>query len=172
MGVDRSRRGQSQKGLGLTAFSAPQELHDLAFRYALAVDTRDSAMLASIFTREGVVRGYGENPIEFCGAEGLSRMVAQVDASFDQTMHNVFNQTFERADDGSVSGLTTCIASHILKDEDCTLLDFAMRYHNRYAQEAGCWKFAERRLEVVWVETRPVQRFTAAMMASDLKEFR
>lgn len=156
----------------MTAFSAPQELHDLAFRYALAVDTRDAAMLASIFTREGVVRGFGENPIEFCGDEGLSRMVEQVDATFDQTMHNVFNQTFERADDGVVTGLTTCIASHILKGDDCKLLDFAMRYHNRYAQEDGCWKFAERRLEVVWVETRPVQKFTAAMMASDLREFR
>lgn len=156
----------------MTAFSAPQELHDLAFRYALAVDTRDAAMLASIFTRDGVIRGHGENPIEFCGAEGLARMVAQVDITFDQTMHNVFNQTFEREDDGTVNGLTTCIASHILKNEDCKLLDFAMRYHNRYAQEAGRWKFAERRLEVVWVETRPVQRFTAAMMNSDLKEFR
>lgn len=156
----------------MTAYAAPQELDDLAFRYALAVDTRDSAMLVSIFTRDGIIRGHGENPIEFTGAEGLSRMVAQVDASFDQTMHNVFNQTFERATDGTVSGLTTCIASHILKGEGCNLLDFAMRYHNRYAQEAGCWKFAERRLEVVWVETRPVQKFTAAMMESDLREFR
>ncbi|WP_170226926.1 nuclear transport factor 2 family protein [Sphingorhabdus contaminans] len=156
----------------MTAFAAPQELHDLAFRYALAVDTRDPAMLVSIFTHDGVVRGYGENPIEFAGAEGLTRMIAQVDASFDQTMHNVFNQTFERADDGTVSGLTTCIASHMLKGEGCNLLDFAMRYHNRYAQEEGRWKFAERRLEVVWVETRPVQKFTAAMMASDLREFR
>lgn len=156
----------------MTAFTAPQELHDLALRYALAVDSRDPAMLASIFTDNGVVRGYGANPIEFCGAEGLTRMVAQVDASFEQTMHNVFNQTFERADDGTVSGLTTSIASHILKGKDCTLLDFAMRYHNRYAQEGGVWKFAERRLEVVWVETRPVQKFTASMMESDLKEFR
>ena len=34
------------------------------------------------------------------------------------------------------------------------------------------WKFAERRLEVVWVETRAVQKFNAEMMNADLKEFR
>lgn len=156
----------------MTAFCASQELHDLAFRYALAVDTLDPAMLASVFTHDGAVRGFGNNPIEFAGSEGLARMIGQVEAAFQKTMHNVFNQTFERADDGQLSGHTTCIASHILRGEDWTLLDMAIRYHNRYAQEAGVWKFTERRLEVVWVETRAVQRFSAAMMDSDLKEFR
>jgi hypothetical protein len=156
----------------MSAFTAPQELHDLAFRYALAVDTRDPIMLAAAFTRDGVVRGYGENPIEFVGAEGLRRMVGQVDSAFHKTMHNVFNQSFERDEAGQVTGHTTSIASHILRGEDWTLLDMAMRYHNRYAQEGGMWKFSERQLEVVWVETRPVQKFTASMMDSDLKEFK
>jgi hypothetical protein len=155
----------------MSAFCAPQEMHDLAFRYALAVDTRDAEMLASAFTRDGAVRGFGENPIEFVGADGLARMIAQVDAAFQKTMHNVFNQTFERDFDGTITGHTTCIASHILPGDDWKLLDMAIRYHNRYADEDGAWKFAERRLEVVWVETRPVQKFTAAMMDADLKEF-
>lgn len=156
----------------MTAFTASQDLHDLAFRYALAVDTLDAAMMATAFTRDGAVRGFGENPIEFVGADGLARMVDQVDAAFQKTMHNVFNQTFERGADGTVTGQTTCIASHILPGDEWTLLDMAIRYHNRYAQEDGAWKFAERRLEVIWVETRPVQKFTAAMMDSDLKEFK
>lgn len=156
----------------MTRYTAPQELHDLAVRYALAVDTRDASMLTSIFTHDGVIRGFGENPIEFRGAEGFARMIDQVDAAFDQTMHNVFNQTFECDDEGKVTGLTTSIASHILKGDQTSLLDFAMRYHNTYAQEEGVWKFADRRLEVVWVETRQIQKFSAAMMDSDLKEFR
>jgi len=41
-------------------YAAPQELHDLAFRYGLAVDSRDPAMLAAIFTRDGTLRGLGE----------------------------------------------------------------------------------------------------------------
>jgi SnoaL-like domain len=156
----------------MSFFVAPQELHDLAFRYALAVDTLDAALLSTVFTRDGAVKGFGENPIEFVGPDGLARMIAQVDASFQKTMHNVFNQTFDRGDEGSVTGHTTCIASHVLPGDDWMLLDMAIRYHNRYAQEDGDWKFAERRLEVVWVETRPVQKFNPAMMTSDLKEFR
>jgi SnoaL-like domain len=155
----------------MSAFTASQELHDLAFRYALGVDTLDAAILASVFTRDGAVRGFGENPIEFVGADGLSRMIGQVDAAFQKTMHNVFNQTFERAADGTVTGQTTCIASHVLPGDDWVLMDMAIRYHNRYAQEESAWKFAERRLEVLWVETRPVQKFNTAMMDSDLKEF-
>jgi hypothetical protein len=155
----------------MSAFTAPQQLHDLAFRYALAVDTLDAAMLATVFTGDGAVRGYGENPIEFVGAEGLAKMIAQVDAAFQKTMHNVFNQTFEQASDGTITGHTTCIASHILPGDEWSLLDMAIRYHNRYTEDGGAWKFAERRLEVLWVETRPVQKFTAAMMDADLKEF-
>ncbi|MFM2410980.1 MAG: hypothetical protein RL481_1808 [Pseudomonadota bacterium] len=169
--MDRTRFREYQKGNGVTAFCAPQELHDLAFRYALAVDTLDADMLASVFVDEGAVRGFGENPIEFVGVKGLARMVAQVDAAFQKTMHNVFNQTFERASDGMITGQTTCIASHITRGDGWNLLDMAIRYHNRYADEDGAWKFAERRLEVLWVETRPVQKFTAAMMDADLKEF-
>lgn len=155
----------------MSSFTAPQELHDLAFRYALAVDMLDPTMLASVFTDDGVVRGYGENPIEFVGAQGLARMIAQVDAAFQKTMHNVFNQTFQYSQDGSVVGQTNCVASHILRGEEWSLLDMAIRYHNLYFQDGGKWKFAERRLEVLWVETRPVKKFSAAMMDADLKEF-
>jgi hypothetical protein len=155
----------------MSAFTAPQKMHDLAFRYALAVDTLNAEMLASVFTCEGAVHGFGDNPIEFVGADGLARMIAQVDAAFQKTMHNVFNQTFERTAEGAVTGHTTCIASHILPGDDWSLLDMAIRYHNRYGEEGDTWKFAERRLEVLWVETRPVQKFTAAMMDADLKEF-
>ncbi len=156
----------------MSAFTAPQELHDLAFRYALAVDTCDAEMLLSTFTGDGAVLGYGENPIEFRAEAGLRQMISLVDSGFQRTMHKVFNQTFERGEAGSVTGITYCMASHILPGADWSLLDMALRYHNIYAQMGGAWKFAERRLEVVWVETRPVQKFTAAMMDADLKEFK
>jgi hypothetical protein len=156
----------------VTAYLAPQDLHDLAFRYALAVDMLNIDLLASLFVDGGAVRGFGENPIVFEGRDGLARMISQVDAAFQKTMHNVFNQTFDVNENGEIAGQTTCVASHILRGEGWTLLDMAMRYHNRYTQVDGIWKFSERRLEVVWVETRPVQKFTAAMMDSDLKEFR
>ena len=90
-------------------------------------------------------------------------------------MHNVYNQTFDIAEDGTVTGLTTGVASHLVtsssEGEDLRLLDFAMRYYNRYAIEDGVWKFAERALEVLWIETRQVQRFSAAMLGRELQGF-
>ena len=156
-------------------FTARQELHDLAFRYGLAVDSRDPAMLGGVFTRDGAIRGHGESRARYRGEAGWQAMIAEVSASFDQTMHNVFNQTFEIDAQGIVTGLTTGIASHLLpappEAAERTLLDFAMRYHTRYAQEDGAWKFAERALEVVWVETRPVRRFSPAMLGRELRGF-
>ena len=156
-------------------FAAPQQLHDLAFRYGLAVDSRDAAMLAAVFTRDGTLRGLGEGQARYSGMAGWERMIAEVSASFGQTMHNVFNQTFDRAEDGTVTGLTTGIASHLLPVAEGSaaagLLDFAMRYHNRYALEDGRWKFADRQLEVVWVERRQVARFDPAMLGRELKGF-
>ena len=154
----------------MAAFTAPQELHDLAVRYALAVDRRDADMLVSLFTTDGAVTGFGENPIDFRGEAGLRTMIAQL-AIFQLTMHNVHNQTFEIDDAGHVSGETTCVASHILPGDGWQVMDMAIRYHNAYRQDGVAWRFAERALEILWVETRPVRKFSAAMMNSNLGEF-
>jgi SnoaL-like domain len=156
----------------VSAFTAPQELHDLAFRYALSVDNHDAEMIKSVFTRGGAVRGFGENPIHFAGSAGLDDMIARVKSSFRRTMHNVHNQTFERDETGNVTGITYCIASHILPGEAWQVLDMALRYHNIYAQEDGMWRYADRALEVLWVETRDVQPFSPDMMSSEFEEFK
>ena len=156
-------------------YTAPQELHDLAFRYGLAVDNRDAALLGSVFTRDGVIRGYGEVAARYTGAAGWHRMITEVSNSFGRTMHNVYNQTFEISSDGAISGLTTGVASHLLPAEagasTWRRLDFAMRYHNRYALEDGAWKFSERALEVLWVETGQVAPFSTDMLGRELRGF-
>ena len=157
------------------SFAAPQQLRDLAADYALAVDTRDAGMLAGLFTADGVLRGFGQKGVRYRGTEGFAQMIEEVRASFMKTMHNVFNQSYWRSADGTVTGHVTGIASHILPAPDgadeWTLLDFAMRYHDRYANQDGRWKFAERQLEVVWVETRKVMPFSPAMMGRELRGF-
>lgn len=157
----------------MASFCAPQQLHDLAFRYGEAVDSRNPDRLGAIFTQDGVIASFPENTVRYRGAQGWARMIEEVSASFQETMHNVFNQTFELDDNGTVTGLTTGIASHLVESGDALrVLDFAMRYHNTYAVEAGDWKFAERLLEVVWVEERPVRRFSPAMLGRELAGFR
>jgi hypothetical protein len=102
-------------------------------------------------------------------------MIAEVSNSFGRTMHNVYNQTFEISSDGAISGLTTGVASHLLPAETGAStwrrLDFAMRYHNRYALEDGAWKFSERALEVLWVETGQVAPFSTDMLGRELRGF-
>jgi ketosteroid isomerase-like protein len=154
----------------MAIFTAPLDLRDLADRYALAVDRRDADILVTLFTSDGAVTGFGDNPIDFRGHSGLRTMIEQL-AIFQLTMHNVHNQTFTIDDAGQVSGETTCIASHILPGADWQVMDMAIRYHNRYRHEGDAWRFAERALEILWVETRPVRRFSAAMMDSNLGEF-
>ena len=156
---------------GGAPWTAPQELRDLAARYARAVDSRDADGLAEIFTTDGVMGGWRSDEVRYAGAEGCRQMIDQVEASFARTMHNVFNQTFEQAEDGAVSGLTHGVASHILPGDGSDLVDFAMRYHDLYAQESGRWKFRERRMEVVWIEQRKVTRPTAEAMSRVLKGF-
>ena len=62
----------------MSAYCAPQELHDLAFRYAQAVDRRDADKLLSVFTDDGAVMGFGENPISFRGEAGLRDMTEKL----------------------------------------------------------------------------------------------
>lgn len=156
---------------GVSVWTAPPALRDLAMRYALAVDTRNPEMLAAIFTTDGVMSAQGSAEVLYAAPDGWGRMIAAMDASFGQTLHNVFNQTFERDGEGAVTGLTTGIASHILPGDGGDLVDFAMRYHDRYAEEGGVWKFRERRLEVVWIEERKVRPFSAEIMSRVLKGF-
>lgn len=148
------------------SFDAPQVVRDLAHRYGWAVDRRDTAALVPLFTAGGAVRGYGENPIDYTGPERLGAMMADL-GMFEKTMHNVFNQLFNRSASGEVTGLTYCIASHMLPGDAPALVDMAIWYHDRYAEQDGAWKFAERRLEVLWVENRPVRRFSPTMMSGD-----
>jgi hypothetical protein len=154
----------------VTAWCAPLELRDLASRYAYAVDRRDPDLLLPLFTADGGVMGHGPNPIAYRGDARLRQMLIDV-GTFQLTMHKVFNQVFDRGDDGTVTGVTYCVASHILPGEDWATMDMAILYHDRYAADAGCWRFAERRLEVLWVETRPVSQFTAEMMNQNLSAF-
>lgn len=148
----------------MAQFDAPAQLRDLAHRYAWAVDRRQGAELAALFTADGAIRGHGENPIDYTGPARLVEMMGDL-GMFERTMHNVFNQLFEQDAQGAVTGLTYCIASHILPGDEPVCVDMAIWYHDRYALQGEQWKFAERRLEMLWIENRPVRRFDPTMMS-------
>lgn len=147
-----------------------EELRELALRYALAVDGCDADGLLRLFTADGSVGGMDQSMPSFKGEADLRAMIRQVEASFERTMHNVYNQTFE-IEPGAIiaSGETYCLASHIIEAADGSwqVLEMAIRYKNDYAREDGRWKFKQRRLDVQWIETRAVQKFTPDMLSKD-----
>ena len=138
-----------------------EALRQLAYDYAACVDRCDADGLVALFTFDGLVGASDTAVPAFSGEAGLRRMVAQVDEMFVKTMHNVFNHTFAEIGAEQARGETTCIAGHVIAGEDGSwqVLDMALRYANRYRRTDDGWRFAERRLTVEWVETRPAQRF-------------
>jgi steroid Delta-isomerase len=138
---------------------------DLAERYARAMDRRDLALLLACFTPDGVIDS-GEAG-RFQGQEGLGAIVAMLGQMFVKTMHFVHNQTVERTP-GGAEGETYCIASHIIPGEaGWTKLDWAIRYQDRYVQDADGWRFAQRRLIVEWAHTVPVDAFALPNATSE-----
>lgn len=142
-------------------------LRQLAYDYASCIDRCDAEILLRLFTPDGLVGASAPEVPAFTGPAGLRTMIAQVDRAFVKTMHNVFNHTFGPVEGDTATGETTCIASHVLDDENggWKVLDMALRYANRYARFDGGWRFAERRLTCEWIETRPVERFDPRSLA-------
>lgn len=150
-----------------TGLADREALRQLAWDYAACVDRCDADGLIALFIPDGLVGASDPAVPAFAGAGGLRRMVAQVDAMFLKTMHNVFNHTFAAIGPDTAHGETTCIASHVIDhgEQGWQVLDMAIRYANRYARAHDGWRFAERRLTVEWVETRTVEPFDPAGLA-------
>jgi hypothetical protein len=72
------------------------------------------------------------------------------------TMH--FNgQSMVQLDGSRASGESYCLAHHLSVAEDGqrTLMVASIRYLDELVKQDGQWYFAERRLMVNWIDTRP-----------------
>lgn len=141
-------------------------LRDLGLIYAQAVDRCDADLICTVFTTDGSVGNTDSSDPDFVGHEALRLMIGQVDAMFIKTLHKVHNQRIEVTGE-TATGETYCTASHVLstKDGGWQVFDMAIRYHDAYRIEGGAWKFSSRKLEVEWVEVRPVQKFDRSVFA-------
>lgn len=147
--------------------SAEAAMTRLALLYARAIDTCNVELLLSIFTADGSVGNTDATDPDFVGHAALRAMVGQVDAMFIKTLHKVHNRLVDHDGGDTATGETYCTASHILpgKDGGWQVFDMAIRYHDAYAIEGGTWKFSSRKLEVEWVEVRPVMKFDRSVFA-------
>ena len=122
-------------------------IREVAYRYARAVDRRDWALAATLFTDDAVL---ASARFRLEGVEQILRGLRTVER-YRATFHAVHNQTLELAGD-KASGETYCVANHLFeRDGRAWKLDWGIRYQDRYRRDAGgAWRIAHRELIVDW----------------------
>ena len=136
-------------------------IRELVDAYAHCADRRDAEGQKSLFTEDThfVVHmdGQGSEPTQVLdGREALTPVFEDLNR-YTATMH--FNGQSTIALDGDrATGESYCMAHHLSADEDGqrTLMIAAIRYDDVFVKQEGRWLFAERRLMVDWIETRPL----------------
>lgn len=134
---------------------------DLAGRYAVAVDDRNRAALASLFTADAefvqppaVTRGT-ENVITV-GAEEIVAVVLGGTAHLHSTHHAVHQQVLD-VDGDNAAGWVYCLAHHLYRGRDGMRDNaIAIRYRDDYRRVDGVWKISRRELVVEYIEDHAV----------------
>jgi hypothetical protein len=148
-----------------TAIS-PQEAADrLAIRelvdtYAHCADRRDAKGQLALFTDDTRFLVFydltcEEPSQELNGRESLAPVFDDLN-QYAATMH--FNgQSTVSLDGDHATGETYCLAHHlsVAPDGSRTLMVASIRYLDDFVRQDGQWLFAERRLMVNWIDTRP-----------------
>jgi hypothetical protein len=133
----------------------------LATDYAIAADTSNSDLFASVFVPEGhlIVRRTSQpdaTTTDLSGRENLREVPVMLERRFIRTYHFLGQARYE-IHGSEANGTVYCQASHLLAD-DQDEISYVMniRYEDRYrrSQEEG-WRIAERTGWIDWTERRP-----------------
>ncbi|MEE2031487.1 nuclear transport factor 2 family protein [Rhodococcus chondri] len=136
---------------------------DLAARYAVAVDLRDPAALAALFTADAefvqppaVTRG--TEKVVTVGGDAIVTVVLGGTAHLHATHHAVHQQVIDIDGDGDTAGgWVYCLAHHLYRSRD-GMRDNAItiRYRDGYRRVDGSWLIARRELIVDFIEDSAV----------------
>jgi ketosteroid isomerase-like protein len=148
-----------------TAISPEEAADRLAIRelvdaYAHCADRRDAKGQMALFTEDTAFLVFmdpasAEPAQELHGRESLAPVFDDLNR-YVATMH--FNGQSTVALDGDrATGESYCLAHHlsVAADGQRTLMVASIRYLDIFAKQGGQWFFAERRLMVNWIDTRP-----------------
>jgi uncharacterized protein (TIGR02246 family) len=136
-------------------------IRELVDAYAHCADRRDAEGQKSLFTEDThfVVHmdGQGSEPTQVLdGREALTPVFEDLNR-YPATMHLNGQSTIALHGDRA-TGESYCMAHHLSigPDGQRTLMIAAIRYDDVFVKQDGAWLFAERRLMVDWIETRPL----------------
>jgi len=118
---------------------ARDQIRQLAYRYALAVDGKDLDGLAALFVEDVDNGRYGP------GREGVKTFYDHALRSFHCSMHLVANHVVDFEDDRHGRGVVYCRAQHhVLQPEHW--FDQALAYWDIYERVGDDWFFRRRQL--------------------------
>lgn len=137
-----------------------QELNQLAYRYAAAVDRCDVEMFCSVFLPDARLHSYhpdAEEPFaDLRGHEQLAAIPNTMRGMYRHTTHMMTNH-FVELDGDTASGEVLCTARHLGKNQDePEALNIIIRYIDRYERRDGSWKIADRQIRFLWSERHAV----------------
>lgn len=128
-----------------------QQVQQLCYRYAQAVDRRDMAALGQLFTPDAVLIVKTNTMV---GRDNIVGAMTALDA-FSVTQHHVNNVVATIV--GNQASLEVyCIAMHITSsDAGLSRLDWGVRYQDQLRKnDEGEWQFCRRELLVDWEATQ------------------
>ena len=135
-------------------------IRELFDAYAHCADRRDAKGQMALFTEDTRFLVFydltsAEPSQELHGRESLAPVFDDLN-QYVATMH--FNgQSTVFLDGDRATGESYCLAHHLKVGEDGqrTLMVASIRYLDEFVKQNGQWFFAERRLMVNWIDTRP-----------------
>jgi ketosteroid isomerase-like protein len=136
-------------------------IRELVDAYAHCADRRDAKGQMALFTDDTRFLVFMDATVaeptqELRGRESLAPVFDDLNR-YAATMH--FNGQCTIVLDGEqATGETYCLAHHLTAGQDGqrTMMIASIRYLDEFAKQDGLWLFAERRLMVNWIETRPM----------------
>ena len=118
----------------------------LAPTYAFGIDSRDEALVRSVFAPDAVLVGaLGEAPVD----EYVPRLLAGV-ASYEATMHNITNQ-YAAVDGDAADVWSYAVAIHLVApDSGRDDLVMGVQYRDHARRLAGGWVIGHRETVKLW----------------------
>ena len=126
--------------------------------YAYCADRRDAAGQMALFTDNSDFLVYMDSrsasPTQRVRGRAALAPVFDELNTYEATMH--FNgQSTVELDGDHATGVTYCLAHHVkVAGPARSLMTAAIRYLDTFVREDGNWLFDQRKLIVVWTETR------------------
>jgi ketosteroid isomerase-like protein len=135
-------------------------IRSLIDAYAYCADRRDATGQMALFTEDTdfVVYMDSRSPSptrHLRGRAALARVFDELN-TYEATMHFNGQNTVE-LDGDRATGVTYCVAYHVKADgAGRSLMTAAIRYLDSFVRRDSTWLFDQRKLIVVWTETRPL----------------